>query len=356
MRRRRAFLLFWVGLWLLIIQSPAWSILIETVPDKRRVAGFVVSEDATKLVLRIPTAGGKSSEEEFRKSKIRIIFRVDRERLARLTRDNPAAYRGYAEELAEQKADPEALDVALRLYLIAAYLDPPKYGRNCLLAMSAIAASSADARKYRAMALLLDPKSDESLLAPKAGSAAKIPDTAWQTFESALREFRVGNVVVAKERAQEKGVGDCFDAVQGTLDKEQFIQACTEAICPRCHYGGRNTTRCPACSGSGSDVSGTLRCANCQGKGVVKCPVCTGSGIDRKNLERHLEVVIRCELRAIDRRLPNAPAVEDRLATGTWSSAVSNPQLAPVPLLTLETITGYDPRKCVYRNGAWVAP
>jgi hypothetical protein len=353
MRRPRILLLGCVGLWLLICATPAWSILIETA-QRKRVGGHIEREDATTLVLRTRTADGKTTTQTFKKANIKIIHRIDVKRLEQLKREEPAAYRSYAEELAEQKADPEAIELALRLYVIAAYLDPQKLGRRCLLSMSDLAPTSADARKYRAMALLVDPTRDESLLKKDGTAPQKVPDAAWQAFASALRAYRNGDALSARNQAQEEGVKTCFRAMQGSLDHAGFIQACTDTICPRCKYNGRNTQRCPTCQGSGG-VNG-LPCATCMGKGVVKCPVCNGAGIDRKRMDQHLEAIIRCELWDIDRQLSGAPAVADRLGGGTWSSAINNPQLVPVPLLTLENISDYDPRKCIYRNGAWVAP
>jgi len=355
MRRRRIMLLGWVCVWLFIVQTPAWSILIETA-QKKRVGGFVESEDAKTLVLRVRSADGKTATQSFKKANIKVIHRIDTKRLEQLKRDDPAGYRGYAEELAEQKADPEATELALRLFLIAAYLDTPKYGRRCLLSMSELDPSSADARKYRAMALLLDPTRDESLLKKDAAPTQKVPAGAWQAFELALRAYRNGDVQSARNQAQQAAVATCFRAMQGPLDQAGFIHACDDATCARCKYNARFTQRCPTCQGSGGAANGVQPCATCQGRGAVKCPVCNGAGIDRKGLDQHLEVVLRCELWAIDRQLPDAPAVADPLAGGTWSSAVSNPQLARAPLLTLENVTEYDPRKCVFRNGAWVAP
>ena len=39
LRLRRTFLLGWVGVWLLIVAAPAWSIVIETT-GKQRITGF----------------------------------------------------------------------------------------------------------------------------------------------------------------------------------------------------------------------------------------------------------------------------------------------------------------------------
>ena len=356
LRLRRTFLLGWVGVWLLIVVTPVWSIVIETVPGKVRVRGHVLSDDGKKLVLRIPSDAGKPKEQAFDRSKIKIIHQIDRGTLGKLTRDNSEAYRKYAEQLAKHPDDPEAVDTAMRLFLIAAYLDPAKQGRGCLLAMSELAPNPADARKYRAMAFLLDGKKDPSLLKLDARAQTSIPEAAWKSFQQALRKYRNGEVIDARELAKAKGVAGCFLALPGIMDQETFIEACTDAICPQCKYTNREKTRCATCNGKGKDSFTLQPCATCKGRGVVRCPACDGSGVNRTRLAEHVEAMVRAELAALNRQVPDAPAAGKRADAANWSSALSNPQMTPIPTLTLETITDYDPRKCVFRNGTWVAP
>jgi hypothetical protein len=355
MRWRRVLLLGWAGLWLLIVATPAWPILIETGPNKRRVGGYVEREDANKIVLRIPTDSGKPKIETFERSKIKILHRVDRDLLEKLTRDQPNAYLDYAEELAERKDDPEAFDTAMRLYLIAAYLDPAKNGPRCLLGMSTLTTNSADARKYRAMAFLLDAKRDPALL-KKDQSPAVIPVAALQSFQQALRKYRTGDVMNARELATAKGVGDCFRAAPGMMDPDAFAQACTDAVCPRCRYTNRNNVKCSNCNGRKRLPSTNQICPTCNGKGVVKCSTCNGTGVNTSRLDQHVDTIVRGELWALDRLAPDAASATKPAAARSWASALSNPQLTPIPVLTLETIADYDPRKCVFRNGNWVAP
>jgi hypothetical protein len=356
MRMRRLLLLACAGVWLLIGVTPAWSILIETT-NKRRVAGYVVSNIGGKLVLKVPIGAGKFKEETHEKGKYTIKHQLDRDRLEKLSRDNPAAYREYAEDLAKQTADPEAIDTAMRLFVIAAHLEPAKQGRGCLLAMSALAATPAEARKYRAMAFLLDGKTDRSLLEGDGKAQAKIPAAAWQSFQQAMRKFRSGDIIQAREQAKAKDLASCFNAVPDMMDRDTFIQACTDAICPKCKYTNRNNFRCATCGGTGKDPFNSFQaCPTCKGKKVVRCSACDGSGVNRTRLDEHVDATVRAELAALNRLVPAAPSAAKHGESGSWASALSNPQLTPLPAMTLETITDYDARKCVYRNGTWVAP
>lgn len=356
MRLRRMMLLGWVGVWLLIVVTPAWSILIETGPVKRRVGGYLVSDDGKKLVLRVPGDAGTSKVETFDRSKVKIIHQVDRRRLEALRRDDPSAYREYAEELAKQKADPEAVDLAMRLFLVAAYLDPARNGPSCLLAMSELATNPADARKYRALAFLLDAKRDRSVLKGNGAAQTDFSEAALKSFQKALKDYRTGDVIDARVLATAKGVGSCFRAVPGMMDQDAFVQACTDAVCPQCKYTNRNSMRCAACNGKGKFLFGNPICPTCKGKGVVKCSLCDGAGVNRARIDAHVDAMVRGELWALNRLAPDTASKQKPVDARSWATALSNPQLTPIPQLTLESVTDYDPRKCVFRNGGWVAP
>src|SRR2546425_1111838 len=125
MRRQRFLLALAVGaLW---VPTAARAILIETAPGVR-VGGYFVRDDGKKLSVRLRTADGKEKVNDYDRTRIKIIHQVDRNRLEKLATDNPKAYRDFAQELTKQTADPEAKDMAMRLFLIAAYLDPQQLG------------------------------------------------------------------------------------------------------------------------------------------------------------------------------------------------------------------------------------
>ena len=345
--------------WLFLLQASAWAILIETGP-KQRVGGHLVSEDAKKIIVRVKTAEGKERVEVFERSKIRIIHQVDSATLEKLTTDKPKAYRDYAEDLAEHPTDPEAMELALRLYLIAAYLDSAKLGPQCLASMSKLAARPEDARKFRAMAFLLDAKGDQTLLkaeaikpAPITSPEAKASAKALTDFQKALKLYRSGQVKAAKNSASDKSIADLFGKA-GLSDPKRFIQACNDAACTKCKAVGILT--CTACNGKGkipdSMGFGLQVCPGCNGKGKQKCSSCDGTGLNPYP-EDYLKAVLRAEIWALDQVLPPDPAAK-RSPSGGWSNVRTSQ--APIPSLTLETISEFDPRKCVFRNGTWVIP
>lgn len=352
--------------WLLFAQAPVGAIVIEV--GKQRVAGFFESGDADQIVVRIKTPGGKDRVEVFERAKIKIIHEVDRGRLEKLTKEDPKAYQDYAALLAKQNADPEAKALATRLLLIAAFLDPPNQGRNCLLKMSALATTPADARKYRAMAYLIDPKNDPALLKAEPVSPSVAPPEpepkapGLNDFLTALKLYRSGDLVQIKGAAKSlkgEGVADLFRKAPGKMNQKDFVKACNDAACTKCKKGSMT---CATCKGMGTvtgfDPRGfgnMQKCSTCQGKGQQKCSSCDGFGLNPYS-EEYLQVILRAEIWALDQVLPQETISKKTSGDQSWSRTLNHQQTTAAAQLRLETITEYDPRACLFRSGKWVAP
>ena len=94
--------------------------------------------------------------------------------------------------------------MALRLFLIAAHLDPQKLGPSSLLGMSLLASTPAEVRKYRAMAFLLDPKGDAKCPEGGCGEAGpniQGPGRRPAKLSPGMQCYRVGNIEAARESA-----------------------------------------------------------------------------------------------------------------------------------------------------------
>jgi hypothetical protein len=337
--------------------SLAFGILIETKAGK--VGGFLVSDDGTNLRIGIPTPDGQEKISDYPRADVKVLHQLDVKRLEGLSRANPKAYRDYADELARVEGDPEARYVALRLYLIAAYLAPEELGCSSLLRMSALASSQAEARKFRALAYLLDPRASPDILkveAVKTVQPARFPQRPLEDFVKALQHYRAGRIKLAGDLARHEGVDAIFNATPDKVEQKTFLGWCNDASCPTCKIDG--LANCPACMGKGTVRNpqfGTfMTCQMCKGKKRVTCPDCGGTHVRTPLPEEPLRAVLRCELWAVEQLAGEDPGPKGGADTKSWSAILQSRQLNPVLPLSLETITTFDPRKCCYRNRKWV--
>jgi hypothetical protein len=96
---------------------------------------------------------------------------------------------------------------------------------------------------------------------------------------------------------------------------------------------------------------GFQACATCNGKGTQKCTTCDGFGLN-PHPEDYLATVLKAEIWALEQMVPHDASSTQ---SAGWSNARLNPASA-IPLLKLETISEFDPRKCIYRMGTWNLP
>jgi hypothetical protein len=306
--RWRTFTLGLVIAWL-ALPSPAWGIVLET-PDGQ-VRGYLLSDDGTRLRVRVVLADGTEKTADYARTKVTIVHQIDAARLQKLDKNDPKGYFAYADLLADKKyaADPEARYMARRLFLIAAYLDGHQLGHDAMLRLSALAGTEEERRRCAALAFLLSPEGDAEALKP--APPPKVPATDLQDFQKALQYYRSGQISSARILAGQKNVEAVFGLAPGKLDKATFLQWCT----------------------------------NAEGSSGSPPP------------DDALRTVLRAELWAID-QLSRGGAGETKTADDSkWSSILQARQVRPVTPPSLETIIPeVDPRRCVYRNGKWEAP
>ncbi len=343
---------------LLCMPNSAQAIIIET--GGVRIGGYLIRDDGAKLTIRVLAPDGKEKDTVYDRSTIKIIYHYDRKRLEKLSRDNPQAYSDYAEELARQTEDPEARHLARRLFLIAAHLDPRQFGRSSLLRLSDLARTPLEARKCRALAFLLDPRGAAKILkvdAAKPAAPTKDQAKALQDFQKALRYFRSGEFNFAKDYAKREGVAKIFGMAPGMMDQKTFLRRCVPASCEVCKAKGK--VQCSACNGTGVTVGMVGRretCPTCKGQRMVACTTCAGTGINQVLSDDVLRIVLRAELWAIDRLAGDNTDRKEPAVAPSWSALMRARNVGPVSPLSLETISEFDPRLCLYRDGAWVAP
>jgi hypothetical protein len=270
------------------------------------IAGYVERSDSQEVVVREVLPDGSRQEHRLTADEVEdIVETVSNDRLAGLRPERPGEYRDYAEELAEKRRDPEARETSLRLYVIAAWLDPKKLGRSCLLGMAVLARTVDEAQAYRALAYLLDPRHDPRSLkmkAPQSDAAGRELQQGEQALLRAIRFLRRGDGRRARMQAELPETEAAFRRWAKIVSAEEFVKA-------------------------------------------------TRGELSNQMLGKLLELELRLQHNAV-------PASSDRTGTAdvSWSQLVERHGSQPVRPLALETITPWDPAECVFRNGRWVRP
>lgn len=317
----------------------AWAVVVFVRGSDQPIGGYVVKEDAESLVLRESAGPGQARERTFRKADLTdVIVTVRKDRLEQLRPETPRAYRDYAEELAEKRRDPEARDMAIRLFLIAAWLDPGELGQGALLAMVDLARDPEEASRFRAAAYLQDPRHDPQILKsreadsqsgeargslpnagslpntgslPGAGNAAsnRARGAATSPALLAIRQLRRGDVEAARRIAERDGVREEFRSIASIIDYDGFLAACKE-------------TKLPA------ETFRKLLAAELQ-------LIDLSGAVDRETARRS-----------------NAKVEQSR----RWSQSIGGRRESLAPSFDLRRITEFDPSQCRFREGAWSAP
>jgi hypothetical protein len=334
----------------------ASAVILYLKNQEQPIRGFFVRENEHVVVVQELLGDGTTAERSVSRSEIEDMIRtVSPERLETLRPAAPDAYREYAEELSEKRKDPDAQVTALRLYQIAAFLDPSRLGRSCLLGMVPLARDAAEQRRFRAMAYLLDPAHDPVVLQPPDPAPQRSPELDAKQAEfllKALRALRQGRQSAALRQARRCKLEERLPLLTDTISYQEFEDAC-DAQCPDCDRGWQ---LCPSCGGEKyvrpGGGTGRVLCPRCGGRGDVRCPACGGQYKPRPLAPSLLKRILQLELAWLPgaETAPHAPPT----ARPPWSLTVQRGDTAPAPELSLETLTEFNPRQNRYRDGQWL--
>jgi ribosomal protein S27E len=318
------------------------------------IRGYFVRENEKVVVVEEILPNGTTAERAVSRLEIKDLVRsVSDERLAALRPENPDGYRAYAEELSAAREDPDAQVTGIRLYLMAAHLDPQRLGRGCLLGMIPLARDPLEERRFRAMAYLLDPAHASDVLRtsePHTARSSVLDPRQAELLLKPLRALRQGSPRDALALARRSKLKERLPLLSDTITYEEFESACAPT-CPHCTRGRQP---CPECrnakfvSGSGSERVG---CPTCGARGDVVCSVCGGNYQSNPVSPSLLERIVRLEMRWIPGEDPAAEA--PRATRPPWSRTVQLGRFFPSRDLTLDTLTEFNPRQCRYRDGRW---
>ncbi|MDX1948381.1 MAG: hypothetical protein SFU86_23530 [Pirellulaceae bacterium] len=290
--------------------APAWGIVVLRKGAPKPLMGYLTREDAGSVSLREPLPSGGFREHTIPRAEIEeLVVTVDPLRLAALDPVRPATYREYAEELAEKQRDPEAREMAVRLFHIAAWLEEGPSRQSALLGLIALARDDAERRRWRAAAYLTDPSHDRELLAgagdvPAAATMATRPSL--EGVLAGIRALRRGMFGEAKGIFERPAAREGLETIARHLSREELLL------------------------------------------------LCTARPLSDDQLRKLLLAEIDLERSLADEPATNIESAAARPAP--WSQAVRGGGMAPLPTLDLLHLTEFDPRASVYRGGTWVKP
>jgi len=290
-----------------VLVSPCHGVIVFQKGKDEPIRGFLVEETSTHIIVNEVRPSGEVQKWILTRNEIDDIIRaVSEDELAALRNDSVAGYRQYAEDLAAKTEDPEARAMAIRLYVIAAHLAPEEFARSCLLGAAALARTPEEERAFRALAFVLDPEHDATLLKQSklgASDSSTVSPQRRLELREAVRMLRSGRLAEARRffaRATVQKSMTSYEHVVSQADYETAVQA---------------KGRLPA-------------------------------GLLRKFIT--LEMAL-AEVAA------SAGNVEANEAT-PWSQLIARRATTPVKPLALEAVTEFDPRACHFVDGKWVRP
>ncbi len=267
------------------------------------VMGYLVKQDERTVTLREVLPGGKTRETTFNRARIdELIVTVSRERLASLDPSQPSGYLEYAEELAEKQRDPEARETAVRLYAIAAARGDDALRRSALLGLIALARTPAEEQRMRAAAYLFDTAHDQSLLSSAPADAANLPRSLIDEVLAALVLIRQGR------------------GTQARLILEK-----------------------PSVRGEAARISPVITVDELAELSAV-------SQLSNQQLHR----VLRAETALEEMKLGRSASGETVGEASQWSAILRPGGMKPLPAISLQTLTQFDPEECVFRGGKWI--
>jgi hypothetical protein len=232
-------------------------------------------------------------------------------------------------------------------------LDSGDVRDSSLLGMIAIARNPEEERRLRAAAFLHRRNRDDAVISsPTQVAAASDQSKEQDTALRLLRDLRMRKRLVVRDNEiplVRKALSPFTDPMTDEEISKLFI-----IDCDQCENG---VIDCPDCErgivvGNGRRT----RCTRCQ-RGQLPCPACNDR-FGKPGLPDDLVTrIISAELKILDSTRDDQPATtsDPDGEILSWSQITSNARKQTIPALSLRNLTEFDPAKCLFREGKWVA-
>lgn len=290
------------------LAEPASSTVVYLRGKTEPVIGYLERMDESSVLIRQLTEDGRANVVTIARDDIEdLLIPIDESRLESLDPANVMGYRDYAEELAVKQIDPEAIDLAIRLYLIVAQLGDESQKQSAFRGLIDIARNPEEELQFRALAFRMLPERNRTMLwkpKPVAVTVGSLTTGQRTDLTEAIKLLRNEQYREAAAKASSDSVESAFEAFESTLTYETFRNVCSRRELP----------------------DGLLPVLL-----QIEIALITPAGADR------------------------SPADPSQTNDESWGQTMTR-ATQPLKLVSLERVTEFDPRKSVYRNGDWVAP
>ncbi len=310
--------MYWFAIFILVFgETSVRADLIWVKGKPNPMSGRIVASltGTDKIEFRSFRNGSFERKQSFAASEIEFLVRnIDSTRLESLSPKRPNEYREYAEELAVQKNDMAARQLARRLYLLAAAHSTEDLRRSSLLGLIAIAESAEEYERLKMLHVLSDPESGDAneLSETRYGMGSKQNENSRSAKSdfSETEKARMLELIYAIRRENSSKSKRLLDD-----DGNHEIFQKWKAYC---------------------SLAELKRIASAQRPSKVQ-----------------LAKLLSIEIQILN---SDTTVIARPVRSKAWSDHASRPSSTIGVLPTFENVTRFNPKQSVYRNGRWEEP
>ncbi|HAN98278.1 MAG TPA: hypothetical protein DCQ98_12980 [Planctomycetaceae bacterium] len=280
--------------------------------EPRPLVCRIEQQGTDRLIVRVTDPDGSSRRVEIPTDEILLVVPAfDPAALERLEPGRWEGYREGAEEAASRRVDPEATALAIRLQLIVAYHGDATARAGAFAALFDLARSADEERRFRALAFRILPDADPALLvAPRPTAPAPLTDADRDLLMITVRLLRDDRGDEALTLIRRDDFPEIYSRVASILPLQQLERYASEV---RPSRGRRD---------------------------------------DLLRLE--LGLLGTYALSGSPSAAGGAPPARRR-SEAVWSRPLAEPS-PPWVDVDWTDVTEFDPRDCLFRDGAWRRP
>ena len=262
--------------------------------------GQVLSQTEKQIQFRFINDGHYGTTQTILVSQIEsLLINIDQDRLEKLSPLQPEDYSNYAEELSTQTKDLAAIELAKRLYFLAAVNSRDQQRYSALLGLASLATENEEKRKFE-MLLRLNSSGENRL--PSSNLSASVE----KSFTQAEKQLML-SLVLALRQEQALQASKILKSAENREKLKRWSDHCTLKELER----------------------------------IATKPAPT---------KVQLHKLLQLELLIRQTRTETSSTRQD------WADLATKPSGSLAVLPTLANATRFDPANSIYRNGEWISP